>query len=669
MRKALTSLLIANRGEIAVRVIRTARDMGISTIAVYSDADARSLHVEMADQAIHIGASPATDSYLRSDRIIEAAISSGADAIHPGYGFLSENADFSNAVEEAGLIFVGPPSDAISIMADKAHAKRRMIEAGVPCIPGYQGEDQSDEVLKHHAIRIGLPVMVKAAAGGGGKGMRLVAESSELSDAIKVARLEAENAFGNGDLILEKAVGRPRHVEIQIFADTFGNVVHFGERDCSVQRRHQKVIEEAPCPVISADLRAQMGKAAIEAAKAVNYRGAGTVEFLLDQDQKFYFLEMNTRLQVEHPVTEMITDTDLVALQLRVARGEPLGVTQSEISISGHAIEARLYAENPSDNFLPSTGPVELLKFPKGEGVRVDTGLSSEGEVSPYYDPMVAKLIAHGPDRESARLRLYRALSETVLIGPETNRDFLMDVLFQEDFAIGAINTAFVQETYGDQGYLPSSPSLECFAAAAALQYVLAMRGSFERAPDVSEELLGWSGLGQSQSVFIYRIERDEITFEVQSRSQEKLQVTARECSWELELIDLTQDEALFQMEGRRLKLHFLQFGRYGVQIMTSDTSFKIEDVKFGDFQSEENVNGLIRAPMHGTLTEILVKKGRLVAKGDKLAVLEAMKMQHEIVASIDGKIIRIDQAAGSQVSAGDAVMLIESASGEGSDC
>jgi geranyl-CoA carboxylase alpha subunit len=399
------SVLVANRGEIALRVMRTVRDQGMRRVAVYSDADARAPHVEFADAAVHIGDSPAAASYLAGDKIIRAALSTGAGAIHPGYGFLSENADFARAVVAAGLVFIGPGPEAIEVMGDKAVSKRAMLAAGVPCVPGYQGQDQSDGRLNREAQAIGFPLMVKAAAGGGGRGMRLVQAAADLPDAIRLARSEAQNAFGSGSLILERALLRPRHVEIQVFADHYGNVIHLGERDCSVQRRHQKVIEESPCPVMTPRLRERMGAAAVEAARAVNYLGAGTVEVLLDESGEFYFLEMNTRLQVEHPVTEMVTGLDLVQMQLEVAQGLPLRLEQSQLALQGCAMEVRLYAEDPPRDFLPSAGLVVMWCPPAGEGIRVDAGIVTGAEVSPYYDSMLAKIICRGDSRTQARQR------------------------------------------------------------------------------------------------------------------------------------------------------------------------------------------------------------------------------------------------------------------------
>ncbi|MBE8191181.1 MAG: ATP-grasp domain-containing protein, partial [Alphaproteobacteria bacterium] len=399
-------ILIANRGEIACRVIRTAKALGIKSVAVYSEADASAPHVQQADEAVLIGASPVGQSYLKAEAILAAAKQTGADAIHPGYGFLSENAAFAKAVSDAGFIFIGPTPEAIDKMGNKAAAKRLMIAAGVPCVAGYQGADQTDAVFIKAAEAIGFPLMVKAAAGGGGRGMRLVKTAADLPAALETARSEAANAFGSGELILEQAIIEPRHVEVQVFADTHGNIIHLGERDCSVQRRHQKVIEESPCPIMTEDLRAKMGAAAVNAAKSIDYVGAGTIEFLLDKSGAFYFLEMNTRLQVEHPVTEMVTGLDLVAMQIRVAEGATLPLTQAQVQLQGSAIEVRLYAEDPAKGFLPCTGHIEYFTPHKGEGVRFDTGVESGQDISPFYDPMIAKLITYGDTRTTARLKM-----------------------------------------------------------------------------------------------------------------------------------------------------------------------------------------------------------------------------------------------------------------------
>ncbi|MEM8752224.1 MAG: biotin carboxylase N-terminal domain-containing protein, partial [Pseudomonadota bacterium] len=487
------AVLIANRGEIARRVIRTCRALGLRAVAVHSEADADAPHVREADDAVAIGPAPAAESYLDAERIIEAARATGAGAIHPGYGFLSENADFAEAVEAAGLTFIGPPGSAIRAMGDKAAAKRAMIAAGVPVAPGYEGGDQSDEALVEAAERVGFPLMVKAAAGGGGKGMRLVAGAADLLAAIAEARAEARSSFGDGALILERAILDARHVEIQIFADAHGACLHLGERDCSVQRRHQKVLEEAPCPAVTPALRDAMGAAAVAAARAVDYRGAGTVEFLLDAKGDFYFLEMNTRLQVEHPVTEEVTGLDLVALQIAVAAGEPLPFAQGDLRIEGHAIEARLYAEDAAAGFLPSTGRVEIWR--PSPLVRVDDGIAEGGEVTPHYDPMIAKLIARGPTREAARLKLIRALEDTAVAGPKTNRAFLIDVLAHPVFAAGEATTGFL-----DGGAVESragcAPPAEALAVAAALALTADRDAAYAAAGLVGCDQLGWRSDG-----------------------------------------------------------------------------------------------------------------------------------------------------------------------------
>ena len=497
-------ILVANRGEIAVRVIRTAKALGYRTVAVYSDADIDAPHVRLADAAACIGPAPVGESYLVIENILRAAKESGADAIHPGYGFLSENATFAEACAKAGLVFIGPTPDAIEIMGNKAEAKRRMMVAGVPCVPGYEDKDQADTAFIAAAEAIGFPVMVKAAAGGGGRGMRLVDKAVDLPNALTAARSEAESAFGSGELILEKAIVRPRHVEIQVFADHDGHTIHLGERDCSVQRRHQKVIEEAPCPVMTDDLRAAMGAAAVEAAKSIGYRGAGTVEFLLTEDGAFYFLEMNTRLQVEHPVTEMVTGLDLVALQIQVAEGRPLGIAQADVTLTGHAIEARLYAEDTAQDFLPAAGDIDLWQPAEGEGVRVDSGVASGQSVSPFYDPMIAKVIAHGPTRDIARRKLAQALADTAVFGLTTNKRFLIECLENDSFADGGATTAFIAEQFTAGDLAVRQPDIGTAAAAAVLHFLADRDGAHARSVGVSPELLNWTSAGTLVSRYQY---------------------------------------------------------------------------------------------------------------------------------------------------------------------
>ncbi|MBP6820827.1 MAG: acetyl-CoA carboxylase biotin carboxylase subunit, partial [Acidobacteria bacterium] len=434
--KPFRKILVANRGEIALRVMRTCRAMGIATVAVYSDADANAPHVRFADEAVHIGAAPAKDSYLNAERILEAAKLTGAEAIHPGYGFLSENADFAEACATAGIVFIGPQAKAIRQMGLKSPARKLAAAAGCPVVPGYDGEDQSDKTLQAEILKIGFPVLIKASAGGGGKGMRVVRSESEIAEAIESARREAEKAFGNGALLLEKFVERARHVEVQILGDQHGNLVHLFERDCSLQRRHQKVIEESPSPAVSPELRQQMGEAAVKVGQAINYSNAGTVEFILTPNNQFYFIEVNTRLQVEHPVTEAVTGVDLVKLQIEIAEGKPLPFTQSELKTSGHAIEARLYAEDPANDFLPATGKLHDWRLPETvEGLRIDSGVEAGSEVGIYYDPMLAKLIAHADDRATAIRKLSYALRQLSVQGVTTNREFLLRLVEHAGFA------------------------------------------------------------------------------------------------------------------------------------------------------------------------------------------------------------------------------------------
>ncbi len=445
MSARFASLLVANRGEIACRIIRAARAEGLRVVAVFSDADEAAPHVRLADASVRIGPAPPAQSYLSIPAIIAAAKATGAEAVHPGYGFLAENADFAEAVTAGGLVFVGPPAAAIRAMGDKSAAKARMQAAGVPCAPGYHGDNQSFARFADEAERIGYPLMVKASAGGGGRGLRIVREPEGLQAALAAARSEAESAFGDGRLLIERALVGARHVEVQVFGDEHGRIVHLGERDCSIQRRHQKVIEEAPSPAVSPALRQAMGEAAVKAAAAVNYVGAGTIEFLLDGDGRFYFLEMNTRIQVEHPVTEAVTGLDLVRLQLQIAQGRPLPFAQADISLSGHAIEARLYAEDPAADFLPSIGRLVAWRPGDGEGVRVDTGVEAGSVVTPYYDSMLAKIVGFGADREQARLRLISALERSFVSGVTTNRDFLLAALRRPTFIDGQATTAFVE--------------------------------------------------------------------------------------------------------------------------------------------------------------------------------------------------------------------------------
>jgi len=661
----ISSVLIANRGEIAVRVIRTARAMGLRTIAVYSDADKHALHVREADAAVRIGPAPVADSYLNMDAVLAAATGAGADAIHPGYGFLSENQAFASACESAGIVFIGPPNTAIDVMGDKARAKRAMLAAGVPCVPGYQGDDQSVATLVAESQQIGMPVMVKAAAGGGGRGMRLVEDITQLQSAIEFAQSEAENAFGSKELIIEKAVIRPRHVEIQVFADRHGNVIHLGERDCSIQRRHQKVVEESPCPVMTPPLREAMGSAAVEAARAVDYVGAGTVEFLLDEGGDFYFLEMNTRLQVEHPVTELVTGFDLVEWQLRVARGEPLPVTQEQVALQGHAIEVRLYAEDPSQGFLPSTGPVRLFHCPDREGVRVDTGVVSGDQVSPFYDAMVAKIIGYGTNREDARLRLIAALSESALLGLSNNRDFLISALGNASFVSGEATTAFIGEQYGDSFAREAIPA-HFFAAGAIISHQLARLESHARTLGVSEELLGWASARDIRVSSEFQVGEDVQALCLIATSATEFSIEMNGTCFSAVVNSMDSHSASLTVDGVSQSYQFYHDGPAALHLASSERTEVLIDLKrLPPATHDAAGSGTVTAPMHGLLMSVAVVEGQEVRKGERLAVLEAMKMQHELTAAIDGIVSAIKATEGNQLAAGDLILVIESSEGD----
>ena len=659
------SILIANRGEIACRVIRTAKKLGYRTVAVYSDADAGAPHVKLADDAVRIGSGPVGESYLVPELILQAAASSGAESIHPGYGFLSENAAFAEAVESAGLVFIGPTREAIDVMGNKAESKRRMIDAGVPCVPGYEGHDQSDKTLIAEGLKIDLPLMVKAAAGGGGRGMRLVHDQADLANAIKLARAEAEGAFGSGELILEKAIIEPRHVEIQVFADTFGNTVHLGERDCSVQRRHQKVIEEAPCPIMTPELREKMGQSAIDAAKSVSYRGAGTVEFLLDDSGFFYFLEMNTRLQVEHPVTELITGLDLVALQISVAQGEPLDFSQADLDLEGHAIEVRLYTEDPSQDFLPASGPVDLWAPASGVGVRIDDGISTGQAISPFYDPMVAKVIGYGPTREAARLRLIGALKETILFGTPSNKDFLIQCLEKQSFIDGAATTAFIGEEFSAADLDVAPVSFLDSAVAATLELCLENKAHFQRSLLVSCELKNWTiasaMVSRKQYQFVGITHDLSISPINSSADTYHVADTAAEQSAVIQVISMQDNKAVVLFDGVKLVAQFMQRqrGQMYCSIQGRGAFFKDLIILDGVVDDAEG-GGRVIAPMHGLLLEVMVSAGDDVVKGQTLAVLEAMKMHYEILAEVDGTVEEVSAVAGSQVAVDDVLIEIK---------
>jgi geranyl-CoA carboxylase alpha subunit len=642
-----SKILIANRGEIACRVARTARAMGYATVAVYSDADADALHVSAADEAVRIGPPPAADSYLSIPALIAAAKRTGADAVHPGYGFLSENADFASACAAAGLVFIGPPAAAIAAMGNKAAAKRRMIEAGVPCVPGYQGADQSDATLTREAARIGFPVMVKAAAGGGGRGMRLVTAASDLAAALTSARSEAERAFGSGELILEKAVVDARHVEVQVFGDSHGNVIHLGERDCSVQRRHQKVIEEAPSPAVSPKLRATMGAAAVKAAQSIGYVGAGTVEFLLGSIEQFYFLEMNTRLQVEHPVTELVTGLDLVAWQLRIARGEPLPLTQDQVRLDGHAIEVRLYAEDPAHQFLPQSGDIHAWVPPSSEGIRVDHGLKPRDTVSPHYDPMIAKIMAHGATRDDARRRLIDALSRTAVLGLTTNAPFLKAMLAHETFASGRATTSFIGTHFPPGSANLSAPAPD--AATRAIAAALLLDASGERP---NSTLAGWSSTGVASAPMLLAHgdhKPARITLSVHDAETVTIANGDTQHTVTLETGNTAPVRGVC-VDGARQTVTAIA-AKATVHLAINGAAYIFHDrLRAARSATDSTTSNELRAPMNGRVVRVLAKPGDRVAKGQCVVVLEAMKMQHEIAAPRDGTLANISAAEGQQV-------------------
>jgi geranyl-CoA carboxylase alpha subunit len=664
MMRSFGKVLVANRGEIAVRIIRSARSLGYHTVAVYSEADSGAPHVALADEAVLIGPPPASSSYLDGERILKAAAATGADAIHPGYGFLSENFGFADTCAKSGLAFIGPSADAIRLMGNKAEAKRRMIDAGIPCVPGYQGPDQSDTALLTAACAIGFPLMVKAAAGGGGRGMRLVENKERLAGAITSARSEARNAFGSDELILEKAVVQPRHVEFQVFGDRHGNVIHLGERDCSVQRRHQKVVEESPCPVMTQELRERMGRAAVGAAQSIGYEGAGTIEFLLDGNGDFYFLEMNTRLQVEHPVTELVTGLDLVALQLRVARGETLPLKQEEVILNGCAIEARLYAEDPSHDFLPASGRVDMWRPAAGDGVRVDHGLTEGQDISPFYDPMIAKVIAWGADRDEARSRLIRALEETIVFGPVTNRDFLIDILEHERFAAGSATTAFIAENFDETALRTVPPSRAQAAVASVLQYRSAGDSAAALAVVLSPSLRNWASAGQLASRFSYYLE-DAAPIEIRVIASGR-QTYRIEAGGEVHTVEVLRDG---DGEARILINNVQKTARYFVRdharlhLAIDGRCFRFDNLLQHAKGADKAVaSGHVVAAMHGNILRLNVARGDKVSEGQPLLVIEAMKMEHEVNAAVNGTVIAVNVAQGDQVSANALIVEIEEA-------
>ncbi|OWJ61903.1 acetyl/propionyl/methylcrotonyl-CoA carboxylase subunit alpha [Paraburkholderia caledonica] len=671
-------ILIANRGEIACRVAATCKRLGIASVAVYSDADADAKHVSACDEAVHIGGATAAESYLRVARIIEAARATGAQAVHPGYGFLSENEDFAHACEAAGIVFIGPPVEAIAAMGSKAAAKALMHAAAVPLVPGYHGDDQNPELLHREADAIGYPVLLKASAGGGGKGMRVVERSEDFLAALASCKREAASSFGNDRVLIEKYLTRPRHVEVQVFADRHGGAVYLFDRDCSVQRRHQKVLEEAPAPGLSAQIKREMGEAAVAAARAVNYVGAGTVEFIMTATGDFYFMEMNTRLQVEHPVTEMITGQDLVEWQLRVAAGQPLPLTQDQLKIDGHAIEARIYAEHPARGFLPSTGTLKHLRMPEGvefaihagagesrkAPVRIDSGVREGDTITPFYDPMIAKLIVHGATREEALARMSRALHACEVVGPHTNVEFLQRIVESEPFATGDLDTGLI-ERHHEALFAPvKKPFKEALALACAA--LLTREGgtahgaspwdalSHWRLNSGFTQTLGWLAIesnGETGSPFTVAFARDGATQTLEHDG-------VREAfSWSSGA-GLHEYRATIG-DARATGRVFIDGDTFHVFCLGHALAFEWQNL-LAHAADAEHGEGRLTAPMPGKVIAVLVEPGAVVEKGTPLIVMEAMKMEHTIGAPAAGTVSEVLYAVGDQVADGAQLLVLD---------
>jgi 3-methylcrotonyl-CoA carboxylase alpha subunit len=644
-----SSVLIANRGEIAGRIARTGKRLGLRIIAVYSDADAGAPYLRLADEAHLLGPAPAAQSYLAAERLIAIAKRAGAACIHPGYGFLAENPDFAEACAAAGIVFVGPPPAAIRAMGLKDAAKTLMEKAGVPVVPGYHGTRQEPKFLKEKAYEIGYPVLIKAVAGGGGKGMRRVDKHAEFETALAGAMREAKSAFGDDRVLVEKYVASPRHIEIQVFGDTQGNVIHLNERDCSLQRRHQKVVEEAPAPGMSAGMREAMGQAAVAAAQAVGYVGAGTVEFIAEASKglsadRFWFMEMNTRLQVEHPVTEAVTGLDLVEWQFRVAAGEPLPLAQRDVKLSGHAVEARVYAEDPEKGFLPSTGRLVVLELPVGEGIRVDAGVVAGSEVTPYYDPMIAKVIAHGADRGEALDRLAAALERTRIAGPRTNLAFLAALARADGFRKEQFDTGFIERNLAALGAVPRAFD----RAAAAYGVARLLAGEQARiaarfagdGPSPWDATDGFDLTGGRRALLPVLVDGDNVNATLSyGPDGTKVAIDGEDAATDAQAI--AAGEAVYVLRGGR-------------QTVVRLKDFEAVDVEHLD------AGGVVVAPMHGKVLAILVEAGASVVKGQRVALIEAMKMEHALTAPIAGTVAEVAAVAGGQIAEGAKVMVIE---------
>ncbi|MDA5192574.1 acetyl/propionyl/methylcrotonyl-CoA carboxylase subunit alpha [Govanella unica] len=666
-------ILIANRGEIACRIIKTARRLGIKTVAVYSDADANARHVRLADEAVHIGPAPARESYLLADRLIAAAKKTGAQAIHPGYGFLSENVEFAETCAREGIVFVGPPASAISAMGLKDAAKKLMEAANVPVVPGYHGDNQDDDFLRGEAAKIGYPVLIKAVAGGGGKGMRRVDDAAEFDASLASARREAKAAFGNDACLIEKYITKPRHIEIQVFADKHGNVVHLFERDCSLQRRHQKVVEEAPAPHMPDYLRAAMGAAAVTAAAAIGYEGAGTIEFIVDvangiEDAPFYFMEMNTRLQVEHPVTEMITGQDLVEWQLRVAAGEVLPLAQEQLAICGHALEVRIYAEDPARGFLPSIGRLLHLGFPTTDShVRVDTGVEQGDEVSMHYDPMIAKLIVWDRDRASAVRRMKGALGQCAIAGLASNVAFLGRVAGNADFIAGDVDTGFIDRHLEDLVPTDSGAS-DRVLALAAVDHLLRLREQYTATARASGDPYnpwgaadGWRMNGQTDLTLrfddghsireiLVSFDGDGWCFDFGGHSMKVRALRGQD------------GELRADLGGETLRAIVVRAG-HDVSVIIGGVTRRVQYYDPGVAAEEgTSTGGGITAPMPGKVTRVMVAAGDSVTRGTPLLILEAMKMEHTMTAPVDGTVAALHVGEGDQVTEGSVLAVVEAA-------
>ncbi|MCG5074229.1 acetyl/propionyl/methylcrotonyl-CoA carboxylase subunit alpha [Paraburkholderia tagetis] len=663
-------ILIANRGEIACRVAATCRRLGVKSVAVYSDADANAKHVAACDEAVHIGEASAQQSYLRIERIIAAAKATGAQAIHPGYGFLSENEDFGRACEEAGIVFIGPPVAAIAAMGSKAAAKALMHAAAVPLVPGYHGDDQDAALLQREADSMGYPVLLKASAGGGGKGMRVVERSEDLAAALASCKREAASSFGNDRVLIEKYLTRPRHVEVQVFADQHGGAVYLFDRDCSVQRRHQKVLEEAPAPGLDDSVRRAMGEAAVAAARAVNYVGAGTVEFIMT-GADFYFMEMNTRLQVEHPVTEMVTGLDLVEWQLRVASGEPLPLEQSQLTVTGHALEARIYAENPARGFLPSTGTLKHLRMPEGvefsigeagerASVRIDSGVREGDTITPFYDPMIAKLIVHGATRDEALARMRRALEECEIVGPHTNVEFLHRLVTCEPFAGADLDTGLIERHHDALFAAQKKPLREALALACAA--LIAREGGVGLGASPWQALAHWRLNGGFAQTFAWRDTESDTALSTAFTHDGGAQTLA--CAGEEERYTWWRGERENEygatIGNNRVTGHvFIDGDVFHVFCLGVAMSFEWQNL-LAHAADAEHGEGRLTAPMPGKVIAVLVEPGAVVEKGAPLIVMEAMKMEHTIGAPAAGKVTEVLYAVGDQVADGAQLLMLE---------